>query len=114
VSEIDLPVNLTVDLVSIFTKGQEFHTWLVEERKINPETITKDANKKEFARFMEDYNTGKFALSSRPYYSTKPTGQPLYQMKSTTIWSRTTAGWLLSGKESSYPRRMTRMIHRRI
>jgi hypothetical protein len=51
-------VNATSNLVSIFTKGQEFHAWLVEERKINPETISKDQNKKEFARFMEDYNTG--------------------------------------------------------
>ncbi|KAJ6497448.1 hypothetical protein C8R45DRAFT_822862 [Mycena sanguinolenta] len=46
----------------MFTKGQEFYTWLVEERKINPETISKDQNKKEFARFMEDYNTGMFSF----------------------------------------------------
>ncbi|KAJ6631382.1 hypothetical protein B0H10DRAFT_1772447 [Mycena sp. CBHHK59/15] len=51
----------------IFTKGQEFHTWLVEERKINPETISKDQNKKEFARFMEDYNTA--TLPDDKYYS---------------------------------------------
>jgi hypothetical protein len=56
-------VNVTSNLASIFTKGQEFHTWLVEERKINPETISKDQNKKEFARFMEDYNTGMFHSS---------------------------------------------------
>ncbi|KAJ7350763.1 hypothetical protein DFH08DRAFT_958388 [Mycena albidolilacea] len=53
--------------VDIFTKGQEFHAWLVEERKINPETISKDQNKKEFARFMEDYNTGM--SSSFSYYN---------------------------------------------
>ncbi|KAF7362443.1 hypothetical protein MVEN_00591800 [Mycena venus] len=51
----------------IFTKGQEFHTWLVEERKINPETISKDQNKKEFARFMEDYNTA--TLPDEKYYN---------------------------------------------
>ncbi|KAK7043531.1 hypothetical protein R3P38DRAFT_3178152 [Favolaschia claudopus] len=51
----------------IFTKGQEFHTWLVEERKINPETISKDQNKKEFAKFMEDYNTA--TLPDEKYYN---------------------------------------------
>ncbi|KAJ7133728.1 hypothetical protein C8R43DRAFT_1133264 [Mycena crocata] len=53
--------------IDIFTKGQEFHTWLVEERKINPETISKDQNKKEFARFMEDYNTA--TLPDEKYYN---------------------------------------------
>ncbi|KAI0076385.1 hypothetical protein K474DRAFT_1598105, partial [Panus rudis PR-1116 ss-1] len=42
---------------SLYNKEQEFRTWLVEERKINPETITKDQTKKEFAKFVEDYNT---------------------------------------------------------
>ncbi|KAI5827472.1 hypothetical protein K523DRAFT_339949 [Schizophyllum commune Tattone D] len=41
----------------IFSKGQEFHTWLLEERKINPENLTKEQSKKEFARFIEDFNT---------------------------------------------------------
>ena len=41
-----------------YNKEQEFRAWLVEERKINPETISKDQTKKEFARFVEDYNTG--------------------------------------------------------
>jgi len=44
---------------SIFNKEQEFRTWLVEERKMNPERMSKDQNKKEFARFVEDYNTGQ-------------------------------------------------------
>lgn len=43
---------------SLYTKEQEFRAWLVEERKINPETITHQQTKKEFARFVEDYNTG--------------------------------------------------------
>lgn len=45
-------------MYSVFRKDQEFRTWLVEERKINPETISKEQQKKEFARFVEDYNTG--------------------------------------------------------
>lgn len=49
---------LAHQLLSIFTKSSEFYTWLVEERKINPETITKEQNRKEFAKFVEDYNTG--------------------------------------------------------
>jgi hypothetical protein len=51
---------------SIFNKEQEFRAWLVEERKMNPERMSKDQNKKEFARFVEDYNTG---LSSIKFLS---------------------------------------------
>ncbi|KAL0955623.1 hypothetical protein HGRIS_001856 [Hohenbuehelia grisea] len=51
----------------IFTKGPEFHTWLVEERKINPETISKDQSKKEFSRFVEDFNTA--TLPHEKYYN---------------------------------------------
>ena len=43
---------------SLFTKDAEFRAWLVEERMVNSENMTKDQTKKEFARFMEDYNTG--------------------------------------------------------
>lgn len=46
--------------ISIFLKNPEFHAWLVEERKINPETISKEQGKKEFARYVEDFNTGVF------------------------------------------------------
>ncbi|PPQ99193.1 hypothetical protein CVT26_014116 [Gymnopilus dilepis] len=53
--------------IDIFTKGTEFHTWLVEERKINPETISKDQEKKEFSRFVEDYNTA--TLPHEKYYN---------------------------------------------
>jgi hypothetical protein len=52
----------------MFTKRPEFHTWLVEERKLNPEIMSKDQNKKEFARFMEDYNTGEI----RPFAHDTP------------------------------------------
>ena len=43
---------------SMYEKDAEFRTWLVEERMVNPETMSKDQTKKEFARFVEDYNTG--------------------------------------------------------
>ncbi|PIL33653.1 hypothetical protein GSI_04276 [Ganoderma sinense ZZ0214-1] len=46
-----------INETDLYNKEQEFRAWLVEERKINPETITKDQTKKEFARFAEDYNT---------------------------------------------------------
>ncbi|KAK0195950.1 hypothetical protein F5146DRAFT_1109951 [Armillaria mellea] len=49
-----------IEYAFIFSKGPEFHTWLVEERKINPETVSKDQSKKEFIRFVEDFNTGQF------------------------------------------------------
>ncbi|KAG6910401.1 hypothetical protein DXG01_010756 [Tephrocybe rancida] len=52
--------------VDMFTKGPEFYAWLVEERKINPETITKDQNKKEFLHFVEDFNTA--TLPHEKYY----------------------------------------------
>jgi hypothetical protein len=50
---------LSNQALSIFNKQGEFHAWLVEERKVNPETVTKDQERKEFARFIEDYNTGR-------------------------------------------------------
>ncbi|KIR79413.1 hypothetical protein I305_00457 [Cryptococcus gattii E566] len=55
ISEIDLP-----------KKDSEFRAWLVEERKINPETISKDRTKKEFAVYIEDYNTA--TLGHEKYY----------------------------------------------
>lgn len=45
----------------MYDKQAEFTAWLIEERKLNPETLSKDLTKKEFARFVEDYNTGEFA-----------------------------------------------------
>ncbi|KAG8772801.1 hypothetical protein FRC12_002880 [Ceratobasidium sp. 428] len=41
----------------LYNKDAEFRTWLVEECKLNPETMSKDATKKQFAKFVEDYNT---------------------------------------------------------
>ncbi len=41
---------------------QEFRAWLVEERTINPETISKDKERKEFSRFVEDFNTGELLV----------------------------------------------------
>ncbi len=34
---------------------------------INPETLTRDQNKKEFARFVEDFNTGELSSSLAIY-----------------------------------------------
>jgi len=49
---------LLISRASFYNKTQEFRTWLLEERKINPESISKDQERKEFAVFVEDYNTG--------------------------------------------------------
>ncbi len=38
----------------------EFRAWLVEERHINPETISKSEEKKQIATFVEDHNTATF------------------------------------------------------
>lgn len=49
----------------MYNKDQEFRAWLVEERMLNPETMSKDQTKKEFARFVEDFNTGSSTISDR-------------------------------------------------
>lgn len=49
--------NTPADRVFRFVLFQEFRAWLVEERHINPETLAKDKQRKEFATFVEDYNT---------------------------------------------------------
>ncbi|KDQ56277.1 hypothetical protein JAAARDRAFT_36456 [Jaapia argillacea MUCL 33604] len=51
----------------LYNKEQEFRTWLVEERMINPETISKDQTKKEFTKFVEDFNTA--TLPHEKYYN---------------------------------------------
>jgi hypothetical protein len=43
------------------SKEAEFNAWLIEERKINPETLQRGKEKKEFLVFVDDYNTGQFA-----------------------------------------------------
>ncbi|KAF8661483.1 hypothetical protein AX16_001320 [Volvariella volvacea WC 439] len=52
--------------LDLHNKTEEFNTWLVEERMINPETLSKDQQRKEFARFVEDYNTA--TLPHEKYY----------------------------------------------
>jgi len=49
-----------------YSKTQEFRTWLLEERKLNPESLSKDQERKEFQVFMEDYNTA--TLPHEKYY----------------------------------------------
>lgn len=51
----------------MYEKEPEFRTWLVEERLINPETLSKDQTKKEFARYAEDFNTA--TLPHEKYYN---------------------------------------------
>ncbi|KAG8905003.1 hypothetical protein FRB99_000876 [Tulasnella sp. 403] len=51
----------------IYTREQEFHTWLIEERQQNPETLAKPALKKLFLTYMEDYNTA--TLPHEKYYA---------------------------------------------
>jgi len=50
----------------LYTKEEEYRTWLIEERKLNPETMSKDQTKKQFAQFVEDYNTA--TLPHEKYY----------------------------------------------
>lgn len=45
----------------------EFRQWLVEERHINPETISRASERKEMATFIEDYNTA--TLPSVKFYN---------------------------------------------
>ncbi|KIK70946.1 hypothetical protein GYMLUDRAFT_33037 [Collybiopsis luxurians FD-317 M1] len=66
--------------VDIFSKASEFQTWLVEERVINPETISKDQKKKEFARFVEDYNTA--TLPHEKYYNMEAYDKRMAAMRS--------------------------------
>lgn len=54
-------------IISIFNKRTEFHAWLVEERKINPETLSKSQEKKEFVHFVEDFNTGMYVFRSQSH-----------------------------------------------
>jgi len=51
----------------MFTKEQEFNTWLLEERMINPESTSRPALKKLFQAYMEDYNTA--TLPHEKYYA---------------------------------------------
>jgi hypothetical protein len=50
---------VTLTRLSRGNKDPEFRAWLVEERTINPETLQRDKEKKEFLRFVEDFNTGE-------------------------------------------------------
>ncbi|KIJ51272.1 hypothetical protein M422DRAFT_157818 [Sphaerobolus stellatus SS14] len=54
---------------SQYNKEEEFRTWLVEECKINPETMSKEQTKKQFSKFVEDYNTA--TLPHEKFYDMK-------------------------------------------
>ncbi|SCZ91285.1 BZ3500_MvSof-1268-A1-R1_Chr1-2g01308 [Microbotryum saponariae] len=51
----------------IYQKDQEFRAWLVGERMLNPETMSKAKEKEIFKEFMEDFNTG--TLPHEKYYN---------------------------------------------
>jgi len=51
----------------MYSKEQEFHLWLLEERHQNVETLSKPAQKKLFLSYMEDYNTA--TLPHEKYYA---------------------------------------------
>lgn len=51
----------------MFNKEQEFHAWLLEEKMLNPETLSKSQLKKHFNSYMEDYNTA--TLPHEKYYA---------------------------------------------
>ena len=97
---------------SIFTKNQEFYTWLVEERKINPETVSKEQQKKEFSRFVEDYNTGMSASSSSPSIDSVAFIQLHYPTRSTTTWKPTRDVCQHSDKENTCHLQMIHTILR--
>ncbi|KAL8293643.1 hypothetical protein RQP46_000344 [Phenoliferia psychrophenolica] len=50
----------------IYTKDQEFRAWLVSEKMLNPETLSKAKSKEVFKTFMEEFNTG--TLPHDKYY----------------------------------------------
>lgn len=51
----------------MFTKDQEFRAWMVEERMLNPETVSQIKMKELFKIYMEDFNTA--TLPHEKYYA---------------------------------------------
>ncbi|KNZ62009.1 uncharacterized protein VP01_1324g4 [Puccinia sorghi] len=51
----------------MFTKDQEFRAWMVEERMLNPETVSQNKMKELFKIYMEDFNTA--TLPHEKYYA---------------------------------------------
>ncbi|KAL7422321.1 hypothetical protein Q5752_002967 [Cryptotrichosporon argae] len=47
-------------------RDSEFRAWLVEERQLNPEHISRERTRREFATFVEDFNTA--TLPHEKYY----------------------------------------------
>jgi len=80
--------------VDIFTKNQEFYTWLVEERKINPETVSKEQQKRSSLALL------------------KITIQLHCPMRSTTTWKPTRDVCQHSDRENTCHLQMIHMISR--
>ncbi|KAF8332690.1 uncharacterized protein EI90DRAFT_3054047 [Cantharellus anzutake] len=51
----------------MYNKEDEFRAWLIEEKMINRETLSKDQERKLFSSFVEDYNTA--TLPHEKYYN---------------------------------------------
>jgi len=51
----------------MYNKEDEFRAWLIEERMLNRETMSKEQEKKQFSIFVEDYNTA--TLPHEKYYN---------------------------------------------
>ncbi|KAF8322083.1 hypothetical protein DL93DRAFT_1249050 [Clavulina sp. PMI_390] len=47
--------------------NKEFRAWLLEEKMVNRETLSKDQERKHFAQFVEDFNTA--TLPHEKYYN---------------------------------------------
>jgi len=62
----------------LYAKGQEFRSWLVEERMLNPETLSGPKEKEEFRNFMELFNTA--TLPHEKYYALEA-----YEKKMTAV-----------------------------
>ncbi|KAG8923570.1 hypothetical protein FRC02_011053 [Tulasnella sp. 418] len=85
----------------MYNKEQEFRAWLIEEQKINPETLSKDASRKRFAQFVEDYNTA--TLPHEKYYALEP-----YERRMSTLRN---GGMIPQGDEGSYDPRADIAAH---
>lgn len=63
----------------IYNKDDEFRAWLIEEKMSNPETLTKDQERKLFASFVEDYNTA--TLPHEKYYNMRSYETQMHQLR---------------------------------
>jgi len=63
----------------MYNMEEEFRAWLIEEKMINRETLTKDQERKLFASFVEDYNTA--TLPHEKYYNMRNYETQMQQLR---------------------------------